>query len=141
MFYGWWMYRPEGHLDPWTLVHQPTELMERTWKQFSESLSTRFFELQQDHTGLFATLGASLTILTQIITIVVSESVRMLTIPVALLLLWAVFKPSLLDDIPSSARRKLAILLITYTIILLVLLLPDFSWLHGIRFRYALHCF
>ncbi|MFT5112611.1 MAG: hypothetical protein ACI8P9_001938 [Parasphingorhabdus sp.] len=120
MFYGWWMYRPEGHLDPWALIHQPTELMQRTWSQLSDSLSIRFLELQQDRAGWLASSGAGLTIMSQIITIVVSESIRTLTIPIALILLWALFKPSLLDDIPTSARRKLTVLIIVQMIILLV---------------------
>ena len=113
-FYGWWMYRPQGQLDPWALLQRPGDLAGQAWIQWREG----FVDQVASHDSGNLLLALLVTV-GSVIGMVLYASVETMTLPFTIILICALVQPRLLAPVPRPILRKLALVLIILVGVLL----------------------
>ncbi len=120
-FYGWWLYRPEGTLDPWTLLNQPHGVLQRMLAQISVEFSDRVSVARNEVLGGVPIVFAYVVTVFNIGTIVLRESIEALTVPYLLILLYPLITRKNLLPWSRGARR-----ILVYVVVMQLLILVAF---------------
>jgi len=118
-FYGWWLFRPEDQLDPWTLLEQSQDLFSQGLGQLASELNQHVAGVRQRLPGWTPGFLAWPVTLLMVAWIVFSESVEALTLPFALLLLVALVRGRPLLELSRPLRRALWIVCLVHLAVLL----------------------